>query len=562
MDRRIKCFILIFLLGFGAILGKLFNWQILNHRALSALAGYQYKTSIEVPSPRGRIYSSDNFPLVLNQKSFLFFVDPQELNISAEQLREEIGPAIGREDWDLEAISNKKIRFLPLSKNLSEEEKGKIEDLKIKGLGFLETEKRFYPEASMSAHLLGFVGEGENGGAKGYFGLEGYYDQEIAGQPGLRYFEKDALGRPIPLAEELIEKPIPGRDLFLNIDRKLQFLVENHLKSGLEKYSASSGLVLIMNPQNGAVLAMASFPNYNPALYYEYNSELYRDPVISSSFEPGSIFKVLVMAAALDSGAVKKDDVCLTCSGPRKISDYLIKTWNEKYFPNSTMTDIIIHSDNVGMVYVGEKLGVKKFYDYLDKFGFGKKTDIDLQGEISPALRSLDDWREIDLATASFGQGIAITPIQFLTAICVIANQGELYQPLVVRKLLDNLGSIEIKPIKKRRVISPSTAQQVTQMMVQAVEKGEAKWARPKNYQIAGKTGTAQIPIAGHYDPEKTIASFVGFAPPDKPAFAMLVSLKEPKSSPWGSETAAPLWFDIAKDIFRLWHIQPSSEQP
>lgn len=557
MDRKIKWLVYVFLLGFLAVFGKLFYWQILNHSKLVALAGFQYRTSIEVPGQRGKIYTSDNFPLVLNKKSFLLFVDPQELSLSPEKLREKIGPAVKENNLNLKEISDKAIRFLPLAKNLDEAEKAKIEELKIKGLGFEEAEKRFYPESSMSAHLLGFVGEGEKGEARGYFGLEGYYDSEIGGKPGVRYFERDALGRPIPLAEELLEKPISGRNLLLNIDRRLQFLAEEHLKKGIEKYSASSGLVLIMNPKNGEVLSMASFPNYDPSSYYAYDSELYRNSVISSSFEPGSIIKVLVMAAAIDAGVIRQDETCPLCGGPRVISDYVIKTWNEKYYPGSSMTDIIVHSDNVGMVYVGEKLGAARFYEYLNKFGFGRKTDIDLQGEISPNVRNLGEWREIDLATASFGQGIAVTPIQFLTAICSLANNGELYQPQMVREIFEEPKTMEIKPIKKGRTVSASTAKAVTEMMIQAVERGEAKWARPKNYRIAGKTGTAQIPIAGHYDPEKTIASFVGFVPPENPAFAMLVSLTEPKSSPWGSETAAPLWFEIAKEIFRLWKIPP-----
>jgi len=359
------------------------------------------------------------------------------------------------------------------------------------------------------------------------------------------------------LSEESAEKPIPGRSLVLNLDRPLQFLAEKRLQEGIKKYSASSGLVVIMDPKTGGILSMASFPTYDQSAYYLYDSELYRNPVISSSFEPGSIFKVFVMAAGIDSGKIKVDDICDACGGPKKIGEYTIKTWNEKYYPNSSMTDVIIHSDNVGMVYAGQKLGFEKLYDYLKNFGFGQRTGIDLQGEITPELRNRNDWREIDLATASFGQGIAATPIQILAAVSAIANKGELYQPQVVNKIFEDPHVVEIKPIKKGRPISAKTAGIITEMMIQAVEKGEAKWARPQGWRIAGKTGTAQIPIAGHYDPEKTVASFIGFAPADNPDFVMLVALREPKTSPWGSETAAPLWFEIAKDIFKLWRIPP-----
>lgn len=557
MERRIRLLIFFFSVCFLAIIGKLFYWQVINREYLLALADNQYHVSLGIPASRGKIFSSDNFPLVLNQKSYILFVDPQELKISPSDLVQKIKSIVKKEQFDLEALANKSLRRLVLVKNLDSGAKAEIEKLEIEGLDFEEKEKRFYPESSMSAHMLGFVGEDEKGGEKGYFGLEGYYNHEIEGKLGGRSFEQDALGRPVPLSEESIEKPVPGRSLVLNLNRPLQFLAEKRLQEGIKKYSASSGLVVIMDPKTGGILAMASFPSYDQSVYYFYDSELYRNPAVSSSFEPGSIFKVIVMAAGIDSGRVETDDVCDICGGPKRVGEYTIKTWNEKYYPNSSMSDIIIHSNNVGMVYVSQRLGIERLCDYLKKFGFGQRTGIDLQGEITPELRDRSDWKEIDLATASFGQGIAVTPIQILAAVSAIASKGELYQPQVVNKILEDSHVVEIKPVRKGRSISLKTAEIITEMMVQAVEEGEAKWARPKDYRIAGKTGTAQIPIAGHYDPEKTVASFVGFAPADNPAFAMLVALREPKTSPWGSETAAPLWFEIAKDIFKLWRIPP-----
>lgn len=556
MDQRLKLVALFFFVAFLVVSGKLFYWQILQKQNLSALAARQHDTEQEVPAPRGKILSQDNFPLVLNQKVFLLYLNPQEVKLSPTALRNQLKPFL-KEGEEIKDYPKTGVWF-PLLKDLDEETKKEIEKLEIAGLGFEESEKRFYPEASMAAQLLGFVGEDDKGQPKGYFGLEGYYDSELRGKAGRRFFEKDALGRPLPLTEEWEERSIAGRNLFLNLDRPLQFMVEEYLKKGIAKYGASSGWVAIMNPQNGAVLAMAAYPSYDPSLYSRFEPDLYRNPLISSAFEPGSIFKVITMAAAIDARAIKPEETCSRCAGPRQIGEYLIKTWNEKYYPNSSMTEIIVHSDNVGMVYVGEKLGLNRFYDYLKRFGLGEKTKIDLQGEVVPPLREKKDWFELDLAAATFGQGIALTPIQMLSAVSAIANGGKLYQPQVVKKIFEESRSMTIEPVKKGNPISPNTAKIVTQMMVQAVENGEAKWAKPKGYQIAGKTGTAQIPIAGHYDPEKTLASFIGFAPADNPRFAMIVSLKEPKTSPWGSETAAPLWFEIAKEIFRLWGIPAS----
>jgi len=266
----------------------------------------------------------------------------------------------------------------------------------------------------------------------------------------------------------------------------------------------------------------------------------------------------MVMAAALNEGVVKPTDVYQD-DGPVTIGEYKIKTWNEKYHGQETVTQILEHSCNVGMVWIARKLGREKLVDYLQKFGFGEKTGIDLEEEEKPILRPKNEWREIDLATSSFGQGIAVTPIQIVRAVAAIANGGKLIEPHVVAYIKEKGGrTIEIKPKVVRQVIKPETAAVLTEMMVSAVDNGEAKWAKPKGFRIAGKTGTAQIPVAGHYEKDRTIASFVGFAPANKPKFVMLVRLTEPTSSPWGSETAAPLFFDIAKELFTYYGVSPN----
>jgi cell division protein FtsI (penicillin-binding protein 3)/stage V sporulation protein D (sporulation-specific penicillin-binding protein) len=309
-----------------------------------------------------------------------------------------------------------------------------------------------------------------------------------------------------------------------------------------------------MEPQTGNILAMVSLPGYDPQKYVDFEPDLYKNPAVANSYEPGSTFKVLVMAAALDSHEIKPEDKCNICQGPVDVSDYTIRTWNDKYFPQSTMVEVLQHSDNVGMVFVQRKMGKNKFLSYIKAFGFGQATGVDLQDESSPPLRPERDWRDIDLATASFGQGIAVTPIQMLRAVGAIANKGQLVTPRVVTRISNR----EIPISKGEQVVSPEAAAQVTEMMINSVEKGEAKWAKPEGFVIAGKTGTAQIPVAGHYDKDKTIASFVGFAPAYNPRFVMLVTVREPKTSQWGSETAAPLWFDISKEILRYYQISPS----
>jgi cell division protein FtsI/penicillin-binding protein 2 len=310
-----------------------------------------------------------------------------------------------------------------------------------------------------------------------------------------------------------------------------------------------------MNPQSGAIFAMASVPNYDPALWQKYDSNFYKNPVVADTYEPGSTFKIVVVAAAINEGKVKSDTICDKCEGPREIGGFTIKTWNNKYYPQSTMAQILEHSDNVGMVYVAEKLGLGRLYNYLQDFGFGKETKIDLQEEASASLRAKKDWKEIDLATASFGQGISVTPIQMLQASAVIANGGNLVQPHLVEKIIAGDRVYEQKHEIKKGVIKKETARIVAEMMFKAVENGEAKRLKPKDLKVAGKTGTAQIPLAGHYDPTKTIASFVGFAPVENPKFVMLVRIDQPSSSQFGSETAAPTFFNIAKELLTYWGI-------
>jgi len=328
----------------------------------------------------------------------------------------------------------------------------------------------------------------------------------------------------------------------------VQYIVEDELKKAIKRYGAKAGSVIVMDPNNGAVLAMASLPAYEPAKYWIYDEKTFKNPVVANTFEPGSTFKVITMATAFDTGVVDDKTRCDICDGPYKLDRFTINTWDNKYRPDSNMNDIIVHSDNVGMVFISQKIDDKDFENYFDSFGFGQKTGIDLQEEVEAPLR--EEWSYVDRATASFGQGIAVTPIQMIRAVAAIANGGILVKPRVVYSLKDGLKKINTEKKNNKRIIQKKVAKEITNMMVQAVEKGESKWIKPTGIKVAGKTGTAQIPIAGHYDEEKTIASFIGFAPADNPKYIILTIVQEPTSSPWGSETAAPLFFNILKRVF------------
>ena len=560
MIWRYRLILILLMLAFAAILLRLFYWQVVRSSDLSLLGQTQYERSLQITPERGDIKTSDNFPVVTNKISYLAFVNPKQIK-DKKKTSIFLSSKLGVKEALVSSQLSLDKFWVPLKTGLSVKEKEEIENLNVPGVGLEETYTRFYPEASLSAHLLGFVGKDDLGKDKGYFGLEGYYDRLLRGKESIRTQIFDALGRPILQETSSNIKNSKGNSLLLNIDRTVQFIVERHLKEGVEKYNASEGMVGVMDPKTGNILALASFPSFSPSNYRQYNEDLYRNPFISNLYEPGSTFKPLIMSAALDGGVVAPQTKCNICDKPVSIGGYELHTWNDKYYKNTNMVEVIQHSDNIGMVFVGQRLGIDKMLSYLGKFGIGSLTGIDLQGEVSQSVPQKNVWYAVDIATRAFGQGISITPIELLVAFSSIANKGTRMEPHVVNSVETQDGQIlKIAPRESGRVISEKTAKVMTEILVNAVNKGEAAWVRLKGYRIAGKTGTASIPIKGHYDPEKTVASFIGFAPADNPKFVMLVIFDKPTTSIYGSETAAPVFFKIAKEILLYYGIPPAGE--
>ncbi len=570
MQTRLKLIAAFFLIIFIVLSARLFFWQVIRGKDLSAQARDQYQTGKSIVAPRGNILASDSTWLAARGEAWLVYASLPDIKEDPRKIADKLAPFFLEEESEradllLEVeriyslLTKNEIVWVPIKHKISTEVKRNIEALGLEGIGFEIQEIRIYPEASSAAHLLGFVGKDTEGEDIGYFGLEGYYNAPLSGKSGYLGRERDAMGLPIGIGDTTEVMAVAGVDLLTHIDKTIQLLLDEKLSEGIEKYGAVGGTAVVMNPKNGAILAMSAFPSYDPADYSEYGDEFFKNPIVSDSFEPGSIFKVLIMAAGLDSGAVEPDTKCEICDGPLKVDKYFIKTWNNEYNPDATMLDVIVLSDNIGMSYVGQKTGADTLYDYLDAFGIGKATDVDLQGEMAPKLREKGTWNIVDLATTSFGQGVVTTPMQMIRAVGAIANDGMLVTPQVVDRILGETWGEDIKPEINERVISAKTANEVTAMMVEAAKNGEAKWTHLRGFNVAGKTGTAQIPIAGHYDEERTIASFVGFAPADDPDFVMLMTLREPSSSPWASETAAPLWYTVAKDLFIYFGIQPEN---
>ncbi len=581
-----------FVLLLAAIGVRLFYWQVLNYDRFAVAASNQHVTTFRLDAPRGRILASDGNLLAANQDAFLLFASIPDIKKSlpkgskyedkVDEIVKKIQPILFDEQLanlkepeklnraEKETLSaNLSLKlsqqlllpglvWVPLAAKITPSSREKIADLEIKGLGFEDQSRRFYPETALAATILGFVGKDSDGNDKGYFGLEGYYQDELQGQSGTLTQEVDAGGHPIIAVGDSLAKPKNGLDIQTTIDRTIQYTVEKYLYEGAKKYGAKAASAVVMDPKTGQILAMASSPNYDPSKWGQYSDEERRNDAISNIYEPGSTFKVITAAAALDSGAVGADTIC-PCDGPIKMDGYEVQTWNNKYTPNSTMAAILEHSDNVGAAFWAEKLGKQKFLSYVKNFGFGRTTDIDLQGEETGLIKKTQDWSNLDLVTNAFGQGISVTPLQMVSAVGAIANNGKLMQPYIVKKIKTADKEIVNSPKEVRQVVKSETTATLKELLLAAVEQGEAKRIIPHGLRIGGKTGTAQIPLNGRYDPGKTVASFIGFGPIEDPKFVMIVKYVEPVPI-YGAETAEPTFFKIALELYHYWGLEISGQ--
>ena len=558
MTGRLRFTLIVLTLFFSLVTLRLFYWQIVKSEELSLMGRSQYGRIVTLTPQRGEIKTSDGFPIAANKISYLVFANPKEIK-DKKTVVLKLSPVLEIDKATISASLNQD-RFWVSLGSFDIKTKERVEKLNLPGIGFEQQSSRFYPEASMAAQLVGFVGKNEEGSPKGYFGVEGYYDRLLRGKEGVGIQIHDAFGRLILSEASQKSSKIDGSSLILTINRSIQFLVEKRLKDAIENYQAQAGMIGVMDPKTGQILAMSSFPSFEPLNYQDYDEKLYKNPFITDMYEPGSSFKPIVMSSAFEAKVIKPQTKCPICAGPVYIGGHEINTWNNKYYKDTNMVEVIQHSDNTGMVYVSQKLGLDKMLSFLEKFGIGDLTGIDLQGEIAPGLKPKNSWYKVDLATVGFGQGISVTAIELMSAISTIANNGKRMEPHVVSAIETQNGRVRISPKVLGSPISPETAKVMTEIMVNAVNKGEASWTRLKGYRIAGKTGTASIPIQGRYDPDKTITSFVGFAPADDPKFVMLVVLNKPTTSIYGSETAAPVFFSIAKDLLNYYKIPPDGE--
>ena len=433
---------------------------------------------------------------------------------------------------------------------------GKKENLpSLRGVVWNPHLKRSYPENSLASNILGFYSYMDRENGIGYYGIEEYYDDLLTGMPIETFMPRNPY-----LLEELPDVPA-GASLVLTIDREIQAMVEKKLDDAVEEHEAESGTVIVMDPRNGEILAMASQPRVNLNQYWKYEDE-FEDKTpfnraISETYEPGSVFKVLTMSAAFDNGTVDEETI-FNDPGRFEYGGSVIYNWNRRGWGKQTMQGCMQHSLNVCLAWVATEMGNNDFYEYLQAFGIGRRSNIDLGGEEIWPLSAPGDsnWYPIQLATNSFGQGVAVTPMQLAAAVSAVANEGKLMKPHVLKAIIQDGKQYDTSPQVLSVPIKPKTARTMNLMLMESL-KEESSLATVPGYSIAGKTGTAEIPVEGVYGTELTNASFVGWGPVNDPQFLVYVWIEKPGSSPWGSVVAAPVFSSITQDLVKFLDIPP-----
>ncbi len=556
--RRLKFVSFVLALLCLSLVGRLVHVQIVLHKELSKEGDNERIRKSDLEPRRGRIWDRNGHLLASNVADFDISATPDYISDAGEVARAVASYLGSNLDMTTNELSNtlsSGAKWVSIARGVPQEIGDTILEEWIAGIEAEPHWRRTYPEGSLAAHLLGFV----NAEGDGFYGVEGQYDKELRGKPGTRVYQRDPWGKIIPLGLTDDEPPQAGVDLVLTVDRGVQALVEAELQRALIETGAKSGVIIVMDPRTGAILAMTAKPDYDPNDYGNVTDQRhFVDPAIGDHYEPGSVFKVVTVAVAVESGLVSPGTTFYD-EGQIEVGGQVIHNASRRAYGYVTLTEVLVRSLNVEIAKISTMLGPEAFYQGIHAFGIGRRTKVDLPGEIAGNLREPGDWEwhESDLATNAFGQGIAVTPLQMIVAVAGIANDGVLMKPYVVaEKRYPDGRVVRAQPLQNGRAVSPETAHTVAAMMAETVEHGIPK-AHVSGYRIAGKTGTAQLPTAFGYDEEKTVASFVGFVPVDDPRVIVLVRLDEPTSSPWGADTAAPTFARLAERLFRMLEIPP-----
>jgi cell division protein FtsI/penicillin-binding protein 2 len=544
-QRRLFVVITGLLIATIIIVGRLVLFQVLQSATWAEKASDEVRV-IAQPD-RGMIYDRNGAVLAANTADYQVGVSPR-LITDPERVATDLAAILQIPRFEILSKIESDLPFALLDGRISEQVAETIRSLEYADeIQIDPLPRRFYPQGSLLCHVLGYVDFEGSGGS----GVEGYYQRELAGEAAIEMVNIS------PLTEQSSVIAHEGSDLVLTIDRSVQYLVEQHLASALQEHRAASGSIIVMDPRTGAIIAMASSPCYDPYLFYEAQRENLPNPAVQKQHEPGSVMKLVTMAAALDSGLFTPQSTYYD-AGILEAGGHKTYNWDRSAPGLTDMTTLLARSLNVGAATLSTTLGPDLYYEYMQKFGFGRPTGVDVMSEASGQMWLPGDefWTEATLATNAYGQGIATTPLQMISAISAIPNGGKIMQPYFVQEIHNENGEFVHEPTVLSQPISAEVAQQVNAMAITAVAR-EVNEAKVEGYTIAGKTGTAQIAENGIYLPDDVIGSFIGWLPADNPEIIIYVKLDRPKSQPWGSLTAAPAFSDLADEIVVLLDIPP-----
>lgn len=553
---RIRIVGILFAVFFVITSARAFYLQIIRNDEWNKLADRQHQKVIPLTPARGTIYDSTGAPLAVSIEVDSCFAEPAVVE-DPKRAAATLSPLLGMPPDAIEKKLSGKKSFVWLQRQITPELAQKIRDLEISGIGFVKETRRFYPNSEVAAHVVGFTGLDPDG----LEGIELKYNAQILGNTGYMLVERDALGRQIALMGTVVKKASKGCNITLTLDKNIQYIADKELARAVTESRAAGGIALVMEPATGRILAMSSYPTFNPNAFRRYSHDVLRNRAVADSFEPGSTMKTFLIASALERRVIGPNDSFNCENGSYSIGGRVIHDTHR--YGTLKVSEILKYSSNIGAAKIGSRLGPERLYESLKNFGFGQRTDIDLPGEVAGYLRDRSTWYGIDLATISFGQGVSVSAVQLATAISAIANGGLLMKPYLVEKIIDDSGMVvqQFSPQIRRRVISTDTARTVARMMEGiTTEGGTGLNAAVDGYRVAGKTGTAQKvdPVTKCYSPSKRIGSFVGFVPAEQPRLTILVVIDEPKTSSYGGVVAAPAFREIAQQALCYLKVPPT----
>ncbi len=576
-DSRLR-FVVVAVYIIALLIGvRLFFLMVYQHEFYLSLASGTQEVVAELTPERGQVFiqdtrTSEEFPLAINRDYYSIVADTktESARIPDQETAKHIAETLAqilqyddiKKDELIAKLSQENKVYILIEKKIDQKTRDTIAAHNFPGLHLIPKPYRYYPEGKTGAHVIGFLGYDEEKGEVGRYGIEGYWQNELAGSPGEISTVQSAIGRILPLAGRTVKPAEDGSDLLLTIDRTLQYFACDRLERAVVEYEAVSGSLIIMDPKTGAIRSMCSVPTFDPNDYGKVTSiDVYNNTAIFTPYEIGSIFKPITMAAAINEEVVKPDTYFYDSGSKDGVCQHPITNAGKVVFKDTTMTGVLEKSINTGMVQVVTLLGKHPFRDYLERFGFGVKEGLELDSEQTGVISSLyinkKDQIDCYTATASFGQGITATPLQMAVAYSAIANGGILMKPYIVEEVRKPSGKVEkTKPTEVRRVLSGKASALVGAMLVSVVDNGYDGAAHIDGYFVAGKTGTAQIAGRGGYTSE-TNHSFAGFAPVDDPKFTMVIKLEKPKRQ-YASYTVAPVFGEIAKFALDYYQIPPS----